>query len=258
MTLPETYRSQLSKIQPSPKFYRGNDNQWHPASFPGYTIITPPKTDDPANAACYDRMTEQQQQLVSQLEPDLLQPVPADSFHITLADLIWDDAFSAAAENPEFEGLLQRSISNIFRDVQPAVAASEPIRWQVLGLLVMPRAIALALAPASESAYDRIIKLRRALYQSPDLISLGIEQQYHFTAHVTLGYFGNVPEQLFEDPSAADAFADRMTHLITEFNQYWQGETSYDLVVNRAELRKFDTMMHYYRQPDWASLEFRG
>jgi len=250
--LPETYRSQLPTIQTSPKFQLGDDNHWHAASFPGYSVMTPPGNDDLANTACYELMKQQQHQLVTQLGQDLFLPVPPESFHFTVADLIWNDAYHAAAENPSFEELLQRHIATIFQEVEPLVAATEPVRWQVLGLLVMPRAIAVALAPSSETAYDRITKVRRAIYQSLDLIALGIEQQYHFTAHVTLGYFGAIPPNLSQDT----AFADRLTNLFTEFNQQWQEDKSHDLVVQRTELRKFDTMMNYYRQPNWAMLEF--
>jgi len=252
MTLPETYRSQLPTIQTSPKFQRRDDNHWHASSFPGYSVMTPPGVDDVDNAACYELMKQQQHQLVTQLEPELLLPVPPDSFHVTLADLIWSDAYHAAAENPSFEESLQHHIATIFQDVEPLVTHTEPIRWQVLGLLVMPRAIGIALAPSSEAAYDRITKVRRALYQSPDLIALGIEQQYHFTAHVTLGYFGEIPPQLSQDA----AIIDRLTNLLTEFNQQWQAAQSHEMVVQRAELRKFDTMMSYYRQSNWAMLEF--
>ncbi len=256
MTLPEAYRSQLPKIQTSPKFYQGSDQRWHASAFPGYTIITPPWSEDPDNTACYELMQQQQSQLVAQLEPDLLLPVPPDSFHVTLADLIWNDAYSAAAENPGFEALLQQHITTIFAEVQPLVSSVEPIRWQALGLLVMPRAVAVALAPASEDAYDPIIKLRRALYQSPELIALGIEQQYYLTAHVTLGYFGKIPDQLAQDADFAATFTDQLTALLSELNQQWQDGSSYELVVKRAELRKFDTMMHYYRQSTWPMLEF--
>jgi hypothetical protein len=79
-----------------------------------------------------------------------------------------------------------------------------------------------------------------------------IRDRYHFTAHVTLGYFGNVPSQWSQDADSVD----RLTNLLTEFNQQWQDGQSHDLIVQRAELRKFDTMMNYYRQPNWAMLEF--
>ncbi len=90
--------------------------------------------------------------------------------------------------------------------------------------------------------------LRRMIYQNPDLIALGIEQQYNFTAHITLGYFGE---------AAAAADRDRLSESLIHLNQQWIGaENLHEIWVHRAELRKFDDMTRYYRQPDWAVLEF--
>ncbi|UBF24058.1 hypothetical protein K9N68_20290 [Kovacikia minuta CCNUW1] len=113
--------------------------------------------------------------------------------------------------------------------------------------MVMTRAIALCLVPTDEYSYDRILKFRRAIYQNHDLIGLGIEQQYYFTPHITLGYFGAIPSS--EDlPILSNHF--------TELNQQWVDNETQAFWVYKAELHKFDDMTHYYRQPDWATFEF--
>ncbi len=122
---------------------------------------------------------------------------------------------------------------------------SSPIRWYSLGLMLMPRAVAVCLAPQDESSYDRIINLRRAIYQNSRLMELGIEQQYHLTAHVTLGYFGEVSSSLNRT---------NLAEIFSKLNQQWLSNSG-EFLIQRAELRKFDDMTRYYRQPEWGSLD---
>ncbi len=63
-----------------------------------------------------------------------------------------------------------------------------------------------------------------------------------------MGYFGSIPEDL-----------DRVNfcNILSSFNQQWLDSTQ-EIWVNRAELRKFDDMNRYYREPDWPVLEFKS
>jgi hypothetical protein len=250
LTLPATYQSQVQHIQPSPKFQPDSAGVKQAVSFPGYTIITPPWVEESKNSTFYTNLQECQQQLLAELEPGLLVPVPADSFHLTLADLIWDSAYRHAnEENPEFEVQLRATIAQIFDQCQKTpIAGGNPIDWQPLGLIVMPRALAVCLVSKNETTYDRILQFRRAIYQNPSLMALGVEQQYGFTAHVTLGYFGHIPSELDRD---------RFCNTLSKLNDRWLDDDPQEgLSVHRAELRKFDDMTRYYREPDWSVLEF--
>lgn len=247
MTLPDTYRSQLQHIQESPKFQPHPKKGFQAVPFPGYTIITPPGRGEVAeNQALYDRLQHFQEQLLQELGSEVFAPVPAESFHLTLADLIWDSAYRHASEAPGFETQLQERVTQIFREYRP-MRGGKSVHFQVLGLMLMTRAIAVCLVPTEEASYERILKFRRAVYQNPDLIGLGIEQQYYFTPHVTLGYFGDVPplEERWQ-------LSDRLATL----NQQWLEGDAHVFGVHQAELRKFDNMAHYYREPDWPVFEF--
>lgn len=245
MTLPETYKSQAQHIQESPKFVPAVEGGRKPVPFPGYTIITLPSEEDAANNTCYTNLEYCQGQILQHF-PGLMVPVPPASFHLTLADLIWASSFIDARENPEFEEQLRSRIGQIFEQTQPLVSGGQQIKFQLLGFMIMPRAIAVSLVAKDESTYDRIVKFRRAIYQNADLIGLGIEQQYGFIAHVTLGYFGDIPPDLDRD---------RLSNTLSDLNLQWL-DNPQELWVQRAELRKFDDMTRYYREPDWPVLEF--
>lgn len=246
MTLPEAYQSQVQHIQPSPKFQRQPSGAFQPVSFPGYSVITPPWTEDLENAEFYQGIQTLQQQITAQLSPDLVVPIPPDSFHVTLADLIWDSAYHHASEKPEFDQQLRDRISESMQRYSPL--EKTPVYWQALGLVVMPRAIGVCLVPKDEKSYQQVLELRRNLYQNLDLMALGIEQQYHFTAHITLGYFGE---------SAIDGDRNAIGQMLNTLTQEWLNSGAPQaLQIHRAELRKFDDMTCYYREADWPVLEF--
>ncbi|MBW4622206.1 MAG: DUF1868 domain-containing protein [Cyanosarcina radialis HA8281-LM2] len=247
LTLPATYESQVHHLQESPKFAPAPDGSRQAVSFPGYSVITPSWEEESENSEFYANLKALQADLVERLDDNLLVPIPPESFHLTLADLIWDSAYrELAASKPDFEEQLREAIAQSFGQCQQAVEGHAPSGWQIFGLMVMPRALAVCLLPQNRDAYEQILQLRRFIYQNPRLIALGIEQQYHFTPHVTLGYFGEIRPQL-----------DRMSlaSILSQLNQQWL-ERPQQLWVKQAQLRKFDDMTRYYRQPDWPVLEF--
>lgn len=245
MTLPATYESQVKNIQESPKFGL-TDGTRQPVAFPGYSAITPPGAEDPGNSAVFKDLAVCQQRLIEKLEADLLVLVDPASFHFTLADLIWDSAYRMATDaNPDFESKLIDRIEDSFKIYQDSIVDTTPIRWQIMGLTVRPRAIEVSLVPKDESSYDRIIALRRAIYQNSGLISLGIEQQYYFTAHMTLAYFANVQQEIDRV---------RLSDTLQEYNMHWLDHPQ-EIILAQGQLRKFTDMYTYQRQPNFPIVQ---
>jgi hypothetical protein len=249
MTLPEAYQAQVQNIQESYKFQKIATGQRQAAPFPGYTIITPPSDEDVKNTDFYKQLQDYQAQLLDlPINSNLLVPLPSESFHLTLADLIWDNAYGdAIARNPNYESDLRSCCARIFAQYrQSPKPQPNPIRFSILGVMLMPRAIAVCLVPQERSCYEQIINFRRTIYQNSQLMPLGIEQNYHLTAHITLGYFGDI---------TPDLERKKFAEMLSELNQKWLGNSP-AFLVHRAELRKFDDMTRYYREPDWAAVDF--
>ena len=249
MTLPEAYTAGVQHLKESAKFGLNPEKGRKAVSFPGYTLITPPHgEEDSENSAFYSKLQDYQQEILQlPMGSDFIIPVPRDSLHFTLADLIWDNAYGDAKEtNPDFEAQLQSCFSDIFQQYRKSGNPKNPPRWQMLGLMLMPRAIAVCLVPLDRDSYEQIVNLRRAIYQNPKLIALGIEQQYNFTAHITLGYFGEIPPDLNRDNFGT---------MLSEQNQKWTEDLP-TLMVHRAELRKFDDMTRFYRESNFPALIF--
>ena len=242
LTLPSACALQLQGIQQSPKFVDGK-----PAPFPGYSVITPPAAEDSANQKFYQQVKTLQQQLFEGLGNDFFIPLPSGSFHFTLADLVWDESYrQLVKENPNFDSELQQQIAASIEEYQ-AEANNEPIAWQLWGVITRPRAIMACLVPKDQQSYQSVIELRRALYQNAGLVGLGIEQQYDMTAHITLGYFDRLPDSLNRD---------RLCIILSQINDRMVESQLPEFTINRAELRKFEDMVQYNRQPDWAVVKF--
>jgi hypothetical protein len=246
MTLPATYESQVKNIQESPKFRLTAAGVREPVAFPGYSAITPPGAEDPHNAGVFQDLAACQQRLTKQLESDLLVLVDPASFHFTLADLIWDSAYKMATDaNTDFESKLRDRIEDSFNIYRNSVVETRPIRWQIMGLTVRPRAIEVSLVPKDEYSYERIIAFRRAIYQNSSLISLGIEQQYYFTAHTTLAYFANVHQEIDRT---------RLSDTLQEYNMHWLDHPQ-EIILAQGQLRKFTDMYTYERQSNFPIVQ---
>ena len=242
-TLPASHETQLKSIQSSPKFVAGK-----PADFPGYTVITPLWQDDSVNTEFYTHLETLQKELQQKIDSDLLVPLPPETFHLTLADLIWENAYSQAVEEDvNFEQKLRKELKAIFQQYQQVIDVTQPVAWQLLGLVIRPRAIVACLVPKDRESYDLIIQLRRSIYQNETLMGLGIEQQYDYTAHVTLGYFGEIDN---------DRVKDNLSNIISEINDRLMETGEKILTIHQVQLHKFDNMIHYYREPDWATVKF--
>lgn len=156
MTLLETYNSQVQHIQESPKFQSRPEGGRQAVSFPGYTVITPPAEEDSQNLDFYQKLHLHQQQLLQiSLDSDLIVPVSLASFHLTLADLIWDSAYHYARENSEFDVQLRNCVAEIFQQYHQSMPQAGSIIWQMLGFFVMPRAIGVCLIPKKKAPTSR-------------------------------------------------------------------------------------------------------
>ena len=241
MTVPSNYKQQLKNIQSSPKFIDGK-----PVDFPGFSIITPPQSEDNYNQEFYQDLEATVSQLKEKLGADFFLGLPLESFHLTIADLIWEKTYiNAVKENPDFDNLLIVEIAKIFQEYQSFLTEIPPLELEVLGLSIFPRAIAVCLSP-TEASYEPIIKLRQLIYQNEQIMKLGIEQQYDFAAHVTLGYFDKID---------GDIDLEKVESAIKEVNDLWIENPANLFQLKQFELRKFTDMINYNRQAEWATIK---
>jgi hypothetical protein len=208
--------------------------------------MTPLCAEDKENEGFYQAIEVSQQQLIAELEQDLLIPVPPATFHLTVADLIWENNYLAnVKDDPDYENKLRQEVEKSFEDYNSTVKSHKPIEFQFLGITIFPRALVICLAPKRELDYERITQMRQCIYQNRTLMSLGVQQQYPFTAHITLGYFGTITPKLNRD---------RFLTTLAKINEQWIDQEIPNLKIRRVQLRKFDNMISYYRENDWPEI----
>ncbi|ELR98721.1 DUF1868 domain-containing protein [Gloeocapsa sp. PCC 73106] len=243
MTLRATHEGQLNSIQKSAKFEQGQ-----PVAFPGYTIMTPTFAQDSQNQAFYRLIQSCQAQLLDELGSELIVMVPPLSFHLTVADLVWDSNYLAGVEeNTDFEINLRKEVDNSFQDYRRLKQPEDSIEFQLLGITIFPRALAVSLVAKTEEDYHNITQVRQLVYQNRSLIASGVQQQYTFTPHITLGYFGEI---------GPDFNSDRLLQTLANINEQWIDTEAPALSVRRIQLHKFDNMIDYYRESDWPEIVF--
>lgn len=241
-TLAIAYEQQLANAQGSPKFEQGQ-----PVPFPGFSLVTPIAAEDPANQDFYAHLATVQHEVVGILGDKFI-PVPDSSLHLTVADLIWDGPYQELRrQNPDFEQKLCTCVQHAFADCQTQKIPYTTCHWQILGIFILPRSLGVVLAPQRESDYDPLMIARRVIYQNSALIGLGIEQQYRYTAHITLGYFDAAIEQL-DDPKT-------LSEKLCQINDHWVASEPQILNIHRIELRYFSDMTCFTRQPHYPVLK---
>lgn len=241
MTLSLTHRQQVQHIQKSAKFDQGKA-----LPFPGYTLTAPPWEDDSSNQIVYQKLEITQKHLAEKLGNNFFMPIPPRSFHVTFADLIWENNFrNQSTKNPQFEEQICERLHHSFKQYQQEYPVAQPIHFQPLGLTLFTRGIVICLAPAQEKSYEQIRYLRRMIYQNLKLIELGIEQQYHFTAHISLGYFQENPQ---------DIEREKIVEVLASLNDQLVEKPLPELIIKEAQLRQFDDMLRYYRHEHFPIL----
>ena len=78
------------------------------------------------------------------------------------------------------------------------------------------------------------------------IIKLGIEQQYDFVGHITLGYFDKVDD---------NGDRDQIELKITEINDQLVAKSLPVFKLNQWELRKFTDMTNFIREKNWGSIK---
>jgi hypothetical protein len=235
-SLPTNYSQQLKNIQTSPKFCNGK-----PINFPGFSVITPLGKADVNNIQFYKQLKQCQEKICQKLDSDLFIPIPVSTFHLTIADLIWEQDYqNAISLNPNFDFLLIQEINSIFEEYKSGLTNTNSLELELLGLSIFPRAIAICLVP-SEKDYEQIVKLRKYIYQNSHLIELGIEQNYDFIAHITLGYFGQIKPNLN---------LEQLAHILMSINDEWLAQNPSNFFISQLQLSKFEDMITYNSIPN--------
>jgi 2'-5' RNA ligase len=163
------------------------DVQFEPIAYAGYTLLARPY---PINFVNGPRLEAIQHKLQDNIFG--FAPVPSDSFHMTIANLVSGNTYEALSESQEWEYAFKKTIEAILND-NSRNQEETPLLGYIIGIGAFPGVIVLLVDFRSKSHYNRIERIREKIYNDPFLINNGVKCDRAFQGHITLGYLEAVP-----------------------------------------------------------------
>ena len=181
-------------LQPSGRYrFHKEAKTWKPITCRGITILAEPY---PIGGSVVPALKTLQEK-IQQLTPDFA-PVPPETFHLTVADLIWGDKYTALIQSQGGEiqntQMFQR-VDDILKGVDGRLLTQNAT---IVGVGGFPGAV-VAFVNVDDAAYRSIITFRDKIYSDLILAQYGVFRERPFLGHITLGYIEGVPPQGLDD-----------------------------------------------------------
>ncbi len=224
---------------------------------PGYTIITLPRGEEEnkTNLEAYNALLEVRKQLFNNTDyAQKCVPVPDNSLHMTLADLVSQQTYVLNVKEPNRGNELIKEVKNIFDDFTSKGPRSVP-QMTVKGLSLVPQSpvcLVAIVGPRTPKDYTTLMELRYFIYdKSPILMDMGVKRHFPYVFHITLAY---IEEFLSQDE--CNHLKDKILEVNTTVF-----DSDKDIVFNilSAEFRKFDDVSRFDRDTDtpfWPVVHF--
>jgi hypothetical protein len=164
----------------------GGGARWAPQPYPGFAVVSMVE-DNPGNSALPDALQAIQASLLDQCPWEgALYPLPAASFHQTVANTLSEERFLRHVVRPGLERVYPDLIATIIEKMPVQPAHALPMR--LIGLSIFGTALGLLGVFDNEADYCRILNFRSAFYSDTGLQALDIRMTRPFIGHITLAY----------------------------------------------------------------------
>jgi 2'-5' RNA ligase len=193
----EAYRRELARkgAEAVGGFLRGPAGKFRPRPeggaplpYPGCTVLAKPyPLGEPVRAAL-----EQWQNTLAGKSGAIV-PVPTETLHVTLADLVAGPAYRQVGRQGVTQALERR-----VRAILAGHRLEPPLEAVISGVGAFRRSVVAFVDLEAPAAYRSITSLRAALYEDPQLAAWGVTSG-PFLGHVTLGYLESEASTGIED-----------------------------------------------------------
>ncbi len=159
---------------------------WTPQPYPGFAVVSM-VDENPGNTELRDELQAVQAELLGQCPWEgALYPLPAASFHQTVANTLSEERFLTYIVRPGLERMYPDLIAMVFEKMPVQPARVLPMR--LIGLSIFGTALGMLGVFDDEADYCRILNFRSAFYADPGLQALDIRMTRPFIGHITLAY----------------------------------------------------------------------
>jgi hypothetical protein len=219
---------------------RGGDGaRWTPQPYPGFAVISMVE-ENPGNTGLPDALQAIQARLMDDCPwKGALYPLPAASFHQTVANTLSEERFLKHIVSPGLEPVYPDLIATVFEKMPVQPARVLPMR--LIGLSIFGTALGLLGVFDDEADYCRILNFRSAFYRDPGLQALDIRMTRPFIGHITLAYIeADLTTRQREELAAAVHNINRsLGDALPAFNQSLTG------------LRRYHHLSAFLREDDY-------
>ena len=205
---PAGVAARAAKLRPADQF-RYQDGTWVPNPYIGHAVVTMVGST-PANAPLVSALSSIQSSLLTGLAaPRTFCPLPAASFHQTIANTLSAEKHQRLIVDRCLAADLPGIVTHTFADI-PATGARDPLTMRMVGLSIFGTAIGLLGVFDREAGFHRVLHFRDHFYGDVRLADLGIRRTRAFIGHITLAYI----EQQLDDATRA-----RLVDLVISINR---------------------------------------
>jgi hypothetical protein len=163
-----------------------DDEQWTPQPYPGFAVIST-VDENTGNERLSEALKAVQVKLLEQCPWEgALYPLPATSFHQTVANTLSEERF--------LQHIVRPGLESVYPDMVAAVLermAVQPVRelpMRLIGLSIFGTALGMLGVFDNEADYCRVLDFRSTFYSDPGLQSLDVRMTRPFIGHITLAY----------------------------------------------------------------------
>lgn len=160
---------------------------WTPVPHRGLTVLAEPY---PIAGEPADRLQALQAELS---EIAGFAPVPAETLHMTIADLLSGEAYGMFIESGRSNEDVAERYASVIAPAPPDGPGASSVGF-IAGLGLFPGAsVVIAPVRIPKRLYESIIRMRAAIYGDAAFGEWGVQHTFPFMGHVTLGYLERVP-----------------------------------------------------------------
>lgn len=215
---------------------------WTPAAYPGFAMQA--MLHESSNAAAISVEMQHMQQELSESVRDsgTLYPLPAASFHQTVANTFSSDRLNEHIVNQRLLDSFPQIIGEAIAS-QPALPEKEPVRMRMIGIGIFRTAIGLLGTFDNPGDFQRILDFRDFLYSHEKLAQIGLKRTRPFIGHLTLAYI---------ESELSDESKKSLVHCIADLNAQISKQS---LIVEMpcARLHYYENLSAFHTKPTFPN-----
>ena len=238
-------KARAAKLHSTDKF-KWSDGAWEKMPYIGYAIVSMLDANF-GNGLISRKLVEMQQFFLKEVEDAQRHffPLPAASFHQTVANTLSSHRFKMHIQEKGLEPEYPQMIANAFAQIPPPTA-TEPIAMQLIGISIFGSALGILGTFEKAQDFDRILNFRAHIYTNPVLNMVDIKRTRPFIGHLTMIYIDGV---------LTDKQKAQLVQACVQLNKAIEKQPLV-FSIQQTALRHYKDLSYFQTQPNYPTYHF--